>query len=73
MFGAAIMRRCSLGAASPGDARRDACTIGATGHAERISGEIRRKRQRARSQSVRRAGWTSRLMVESGAHVFTRC
>src|SRR5882724_2781848 len=59
--------------ASPGDAFRDAGAIGATGHAERISSEIRSKRQRPRSQSVRLAGWTSRLMVESGAHVFTRC
>src|SRR6266700_301706 len=54
---------------SPGDALRDAGKFGAAGHTERISGEIRRKRQRARSQSVRRAGWTSRLMVESGTHV----
>src|SRR5882724_2810018 len=38
--------------ASPGDALRDAGTIGATGHADRFSGEIRCKRQRARSQSV---------------------
>src|SRR5436189_4748517 len=33
--------------ASPDDAFRDAGTIGATGHAERISGEVRRKRKRA--------------------------
>src|SRR5438876_1005959 len=38
--------------AIPGDALRDAGTIGATGHTDRFSGEIRRKRQRARSQSV---------------------
>src|SRR5207248_3885123 len=38
--------------AGPGDALRDAGTIGATRHADRFSGEIRRKRQRARSQSV---------------------
>src|SRR5436190_3111639 len=57
----------------PVDAGRDVRTVGATGYADRFSGEIRRKRQRPRSQSVRRAGWTSRLMVESGAHVFTRC
>src|SRR6476620_6250195 len=59
--------------ASPDDARGDTGTVGATGDAERFSGEIRRERQRARNQSVRRAGWTSWLMVESGAHVFTRC
>src|SRR5882757_7080400 len=58
---------------SPGDALRDAGKFGATSDADRFSSEIRRKRQRGRSQSVRRAGWTSRLMVESGAHVFTRC
>src|SRR6266566_3130272 len=38
--------------ASPGDALRDAGKFYATGHAERLSGEIRGKRQRARSQSV---------------------
>src|SRR6266404_3741172 len=38
--------------ASPGDALRDAGTIGTTGHVDRFSGEIRRKRQRPRSQSV---------------------
>src|SRR6266550_6827472 len=38
--------------ASPDDALGDAGTIGATGHADRFSGEIRCKRQRARSQSV---------------------
>src|SRR4029077_1211348 len=59
--------------ASPDDALGDPGAIGAAGHAERISGEDRGKRQRAGGQSVRRAGWTSRLMVESGAHVFTRC
>src|SRR5678815_4831679 len=57
--------------ASPGDALRDAGTIGAAGHAERISGEIRRKRKRAGGEGVRRTGWTDWLMVESGAHVFT--
>src|SRR6478672_11498469 len=35
----------------PDDALGDAGTVGATGHADRFSGEIRRKRQRARSQS----------------------
>src|SRR5260370_19522807 len=59
--------------ASPDDALGDAGTIGATGHAHRFSGEIRRKRQRARIQSVRRGGGTGRLIVQSGAHVFTRC
>src|SRR5439155_23824467 len=59
--------------AIPDDALRDAGKFGATSDADRFSSEIRRKRQRGRSQSVRRAGWTSRLMVESGAHVFTRC
>src|SRR6266550_9171539 len=38
--------------ARPGDALRDAGKFYATGHAERFSGEIRRKRQRARSQNV---------------------
>jgi len=38
--------------ASPDDALGDAGTIDATGHADRFSGEIRRKRQRTRSQSV---------------------
>ena len=52
MFGAAIMRRLFVRHASPGDALRDAGTIGATGHAERISGEIRGKRQCAGSESV---------------------
>src|SRR4029450_2380585 len=56
--------------ASPGDFLRDAGTSGATGYAERISGEIRDKRQRACSEGVRRAGWTCWLVVESGAHVF---
>src|ERR1043166_3594222 len=59
--------------AGSGDASRDAGTIGATGYAKRVSGETRCKRQRAETESVRRAGWTSRLVVESGAHVFTRC
>src|SRR5438034_2506585 len=59
--------------AGPGDALRDAGTIGAVGHAERFSGEIRGNRQRAGGEGVRRAGWTSWLMVESRAHVFTRC
>src|SRR6266496_5354018 len=38
--------------ASPDDPLRDAGKFYATGHVERISGEIRCKRQRARSQSV---------------------
>src|SRR5882724_6802296 len=50
--------------ASPGDAFRDAGTIGATGHAERISGEVRGKHQRAGGKVVRRTSWTSWLVVE---------
>src|SRR6266550_3197716 len=41
---------------SPDDALRDAGRIGATGHAERISGEIRGKRQRTSGKGVRRTG-----------------
>src|SRR4029453_6943433 len=59
--------------ASPGDSFRDAGTIGVTGHAERISGEIRHKRKRAGGEGVRRTGWTDWLMVESGAHEFNQC
>src|ERR1700758_5341129 len=57
--------------AGPGDACQDAGTIRAPGYAERISGEIRRKRERAASKSVRRPRWTSWLVVEPRAHVFT--
>src|SRR4026207_1540069 len=40
--------------ASPGDALRDAGTISAAGHAERISGELRGKCQRTGGEGVRR-------------------
>ena len=63
MFGAAIMRRMFVRHASPGDALRDAGTISAAGHAKRISGEIRGKRQRAGSEGVRRTGWTDWFVV----------
>src|SRR6516164_9019299 len=57
--------------AGPGGALRDDGAIGATGHPERVSGKIRGKRQRAGGKGVRRAGWTSWLVVEPRAHVFT--
>src|SRR6478752_9282065 len=47
-----------------GDALRDAGTIDATGYAERISGAIRRKRQRAAGESLRGTGWTDWFVVE---------
>src|SRR5262249_506943 len=59
--------------ADSGDALRDGGTICATGYGKRVSGETRGKRQRAEAESVRRARWANRLVVESGAHVFTRC
>src|SRR6266513_928292 len=57
----------------PVDAGRHVRTAGATSDADRFFGEFGSKGQRTHSQSVRRADWASRLMVESGAHVFTRC
>src|SRR5436190_9091332 len=57
----------------PVDAGRHVRTAGATSDVDGFFGELGSKGQRTRSQSVRRADWTSRLMVESGAHVFTRC
>src|ERR1051325_4190006 len=47
-------------------------TIGATGHAKRISGEVRGNRQRARCESVRRIGWASWFVVGLGAYVLRR-
>src|SRR5258705_9478844 len=55
--------------ASPGDALRDAGAIGTAGHAERISGEIRRKHKRARGEGVRRTGWTGWFVVGPAAHL----
>src|SRR5512132_1706700 len=52
-----------------GDALRDAGTISAAGHAERISGEIRGKCQRAGGEGIRRAGWSSWLVVGPAAHL----
>src|SRR6516162_8813151 len=48
----------------PGGALRDDGAIGATGHAERISGAIRGKRQRAASEGLRGTGWTDWFVVE---------
>src|SRR5215831_9020480 len=59
--------------AGSGDALRDAGAIDATGYAKRVSGKARSNRQRAESKGVQRAGWTGWLVVEPGAHVFTRC
>ena len=47
MFGAAIMRRCSLGTLALVMLSGTPAQSAPAGHAERISGEIRRKRQRA--------------------------
>src|SRR6266576_5808980 len=55
--------------ASPGAALRDAGAIGAAGHAERISGEIRRKHKRAGGEGVRRTGWTGWFVVGPAAHI----
>src|SRR6266571_4443184 len=55
--------------ASPGDALRDAGKFYTTGHAERISGEIRGKRQRAGGEGIRRTGWTDWFVVGPGAHL----
>src|SRR5215831_14287180 len=55
--------------ASVGDALRAGGTISATSHAQRISGEIRSKRQRAGDEGVRRAGWTDWFVVGLGPHV----
>ena len=54
-----FVRRSDLG-----DALRDAGTIDTRGYAERISGAIRRKRQRAASESLRGTGWTDWFVVE---------
>jgi len=54
-----VVRRPDLG-----DALRDAGTIDATGHAERISGAIRGKRQRAANESLRGTGWIDWFVVE---------
>src|SRR4029077_9478145 len=55
--------------ASPDDALRDAGTIGATGHAERIFGEVRGKRKRAGGKGIRRTGWTDWFVGGFRAHV----
>src|SRR6478672_7649220 len=50
--------------ASSADAFGDGGTIGTTSHRKRVSGEIRCKRQRGASESVRCVGWTNWLVVE---------
>src|SRR4029450_8720748 len=55
--------------ASPGNALRDRVTVGNPGYAERISGEILGKRQRAGGEGVRRIGWTGWFVVGLGAYV----
>src|SRR5262245_9798453 len=58
---------------SPGDSVGDTGSVGATGYAERFPGEIRRKRQCASGEGVRRAGWADWFMVGLGTHVLRRC
>src|SRR5215472_7005932 len=57
----------------PADAGRNIRTVSSTSDANGLSREARDKYPRTCSQSVRGARWTNRFMVESGAHLFTRC
>src|ERR1700749_263310 len=55
----------------PGAALRNGGAVGAGDRSQRIPGEIGGKRQFAGSESLRRNDWTSCLVVEPRAHIFT--